>query len=378
MKLKSLFLLILLTIVFIFPSYSFANSFNAMENINVTQSFEDARYEKAIIISVDDKEEPDEYGNIAQNIKVKLLSGNDKGKFINVINYMSTYLNTNLDLKVNQKVLISIDKDMDGNDVYSVSDYLRTDYIYILMGVFILILLFVGRKKGLLTIVSLIITLVIIFFVSIPLIIKGHSPILIAVISSFIISFISLLIVGGFNLKTISAILGTSFGAILAGVIAFLVGTKIHLTGLSLDETQMLLYLPDDLVLDPGELLFAGIIWGSIGAVMDVGMSVSSSIQEISRANESFGFKELFKSGMNVGRDIMATMSNTLILAYMGSALPLILLVIIYQENNFKILNLDVIATEIVRSLSGSIGLILSIPITALIAAFLIEKNSNK
>ena len=137
----------------------------------------------------------------------------------------------------------------------------------------------------------------------------------------------------------------------------------------------MLLYLPNNLTLEPKELLFAGIIWGSLGAVMDVGMSISSAIYELSINNKDLSFKELLNSGMNVGKDIMSTMSNTLILAYLGSALPLILLMMIFNQSNYKIINLDVIATEIVRSISGSIGLLFTIPITAILASYFMQQK---
>ena len=145
-----------------------------------------------------------------------------------------------------------------------------------------------------------------------------------------------------------------------------------------MDEAQVLLYLPSGITLDPRALLFAGIIWGSLGAVMDVGMSIASAITEVKDTNGTLGFTPLFRSGMNVGRDVMGTMSNTLLLAYLGSALPLILMITIYQPDVFKIVNLDMIATEVIRSLAGSIGLLLSIPMTALCGALLLKGKSEK
>ena len=140
----------------------------------------------------------------------------------------------------------------------------------------------------------------------------------------------------------------------------------------------MLLYIPQGIQFEFKDLLFAGIILGALGAVMDVSVSIASAIEEIYKANRKLSQKELFLSGMNIGKDMMGTMSNTLILAYTGSSIPLLLLFMAYETSIVKIINLDIIATEIVRSLSGSIGLILTIPITAAVSAFLAKRERSE
>jgi uncharacterized membrane protein len=140
----------------------------------------------------------------------------------------------------------------------------------------------------------------------------------------------------------------------------------------------MLTYIPQAVTFDFKGLLFSGIILGSLGAVMDIGMSIASSIEEIHRVNPSLTRKELFSSGMNVGQDVMGTMTNTLILAYTGSSIPLLLLFMAYETSFVKILNLDIIATEVIRSLTGSIGLVVAIPITALASSFFIKKGKKE
>ena len=143
-------------------------------------------------------------------------------------------------------------------------------------------------------------------------------------------------------------------------------------------EAMMLAYIPQEVNFDFRSLLFSGIILGSLGAVMDVGMSISSAIEEIYNANSNITRKDLFTSGMNVGKDIMGTMTNTLILAYTGSSIPILLLFMAYETSMIKILNLDIIATEVIRSLAGSIGLVLTIPLTAFIASVLIKKDNKR
>jgi len=137
----------------------------------------------------------------------------------------------------------------------------------------------------------------------------------------------------------------------------------------------MLLYIPQNIHLDVQGLLFAGIIIGALGAVMDVSMSVSSAVEEVKKANPTLDAADLFRSGLNVGRDVMGTMSNTLILAYTGSSVPLLLIFMAYQESLLKMINLDMIASEIVRALSGSLGMVMVAPLTAFIAGLLFERS---
>ena len=207
---------------------------------------------------------------------------------------------------------------------------------------------------------------------------KGVNPIPISVAIAVAVTIITMFLVGGVNSKSISAIIGTSVGVIIAGLISYFIGTKANLTGLSAQEATMLMYIPQDVLFNFKNLLFAGIILGALGAAMDVGISVASSIEEINIANPALNRKQLFNAGMNVGKDVMGTMTNTLILAYTGSSIPLLLLFMAYETSIIKILNLDIIATEIVRSLSGSIGLVLTIPITAFVASYLTKSSSKR
>lgn len=344
-----------------------------MEGSGAENFGEESNYDKALVLFAKEPGPPDSFGNRVQPVTLRLLSGEDKGKEIKVKNEMSAYVQTNLHLEKGEKVLVY--RDTLGE--YHVADYLRSPVIYGLLGTFLVLLLLVGGKKGIRAILSLLLTVGGLLALGLPLILKGANPIFVAVLSAGIITFLTMVLIGGFSGKTLAAICGTVAGVVIAGILAWFGGKWGHLTGMSMDETQMLLYLPDNLVLDPGELLFAGIIWGSLGAAMDVGMSIASAVEEVRSADPSLTFRELFRSGMNVGRDVMGTMSNTLILAYLGSALPLILMIAVFQQDLFKIVNLDVIATEAVRSLAGSIGLILSIPLTALFAGLSIPRRKE-
>jgi uncharacterized membrane protein len=211
----------------------------------------------------------------------------------------------------------------------------------------------------------------------IPFIIKGFNPIFVSAISCFIITVATLLIVSGINKKSFAAILGTLSGVFIAASIAYGAGTLARLSGLSSEEAIMLMYLPIDVELNLKGILFAGILIGTLGAVMDVSMSIASSMHEIKEVKPEIRTSELFKSGMNVGRDIMGTMTNTLILAYTGAAIPMIIIFVSYNTSFVEVLNLDIIATEIIRAFTGSIGIVLTIPITAAFAS-LLEMYLNK
>jgi uncharacterized membrane protein len=207
-----------------------------------------------------------------------------------------------------------------------------------------------------------------------PLILKGFNPIGASSLSAAVITILTFAIVAGVNTKSLSAIFGTLCGVLSASLIAYVTGSLANLTGLSSDEATMLVYIPQNIEFDFMGLLFAGIIIGTLGAVMDVAMSISSAMYEMKSINPEMTTGKLVKSGFNIGRDIMGTMTNTLILAYTGSSIFLMLVFLAYETTVIRIINMDVIATEIIRAVSGSIGIILSIPATVLLSAFLLNK----
>lgn len=333
--------------------------------------------EKAVVLEAGDAEESEDLyeGIRLQRVKLKITSGNHKGEIIDIENHLSDNEAYNFFVKKGDKILVVIEELQDGDYEVYIADYERANYIIYLVILFAILILIIGKIKGLKAIISLVLTIGSVFYVLLPQILKGANPIPISVLISIGVTIITIFLVSGVNTKSIAAIAGTSAGVIIAGLISYYVGLKIHLTGLSAEEATMLMYIPQGIEFDFKNLLFAGIILGSLGAVMDVGMSISSSIEEIYSVNNNLSRKELFISGMNVGKDVMGTMTNTLILAYTGSSIPLLLLFMAYETPLIEIMNLDIIATEVVRSLSGSIGLVLTIPITALIASVLAKKQ---
>ena len=334
---------------------------------------------KAVVVEASEAgNREDLYENImVQDVKIEITSGKYKGEVKEIENHLSDNSAYNLPVEKGDKVIVFIEEYVGGYEVF-ISDYMRSNYIMYLAILGVILVLIVGRFKGLKSILSLGLTIGAVVYILLPQILKGANPIPISIAISIGVTIVTIFLVSGVNSKGISAILGTIAGVIIAGLISYVVGNMAHLTGLSAEEATMLIYIPQKIAFDFKNLLFSGIILGSLGAVMDVGMSIASSIEEIYKANNKLSIRELFESGMNVGRDIMGTMINTLILAYTGTSIPILLLFMAYETSMTKIINLDIIATEIVRSLSGSIGLILTIPITAIIASLLIKKEASK
>ncbi|HSV32370.1 MAG TPA: YibE/F family protein, partial [Atribacteraceae bacterium] len=238
-------------------------------------------------------------------------------------------------------------------------------------------ILVVGKWKGIKTIITLGLTALVLFWVILPLLLRGYEPIPVTVFGAVVIIVFDFLIIGGLNTKSLAAIVGTTSGIAVAGTLALWAGNSANLTGFSSQEAQMLFFA--DPPINIRGLLFAGIIIGSLGAITDVGMSVASAASEVKKTDPSIDPLRLIRSAMNVGRDIMGTMANTLLLAYVGGATPLLLLLMSQGGGTTwtKILNLDLVATEFVRGLTGSIGLVLSIPVTAVVAGFLMSRSRH-
>lgn len=315
---------------------------------------------------------------IDQLVKVKILTGPFKGEIVICENNNSGNLAYDIILKEGQRVVLELDAEEDIIIDAYVTDYERDRFIYLLGIILILLILLIGRKQGLKAIVSLGLSIFIIAKVMLPYLLQGYNPLLLSIGTAAIVSFLTFLIIGGITRKSLAAMIGTVGGVAVAGLIALIIGKLAHLTGLSDHEAQMLIYIPQGIQFDFRGILLAGIIIGALGAVMDVGMSIASAMDEIKKQSGDISTVQLVRAGMNVGKDIMGTMSNTLVLAYTGSSIPLILLFMAYEAPFYKVVNMDLIATEMIRALVGSIGLVLAIPITALVSGWLLGLSEHK
>jgi uncharacterized membrane protein len=306
--------------------------------------------------------------NTIQKVTYEVLEGDHKGIIFESENELSNRI-YDLDLKKGDKVMLLLKVYEDRTYSGFATDFIRSNIILVLIILFIGALILIGKLKGLRALVSLVITVGSIFFVLIPLTLQGHDPLLIAFLIAVFVTIATILLISGINKKAISAIIGTLGGVVLAILIAYIAGNSSMLTGLSGEDARILYINRPEL--DFMNIFFASVLIGALGAVMDIGMSISSAVHEVSEANPKAGKKKLFKSGMNVGKDIMGTMSNTLILAYAGSAFPLLLLFSLNEFSAMQVINFDFMAAEIIRAISGSFGLLLAIPITAFVGSLL-------
>ena len=318
---------------------------------------------KAVITKVELVEEKD---LSFQRIEAEVTNGPLKGE---ALSFLSPISNDNsIQLKQNMRVFLQLTYEADGLVAISFIDVIRDMYLLILFLIFFLCLILFGGFKGFRSFIALIITGLCIIKIYMPMIIKGYGFILSTVIVSFIIVVASFIIIGGFTRKSLSAIIGTIGGTVASGILALFFGNLIQLTGTYDESLQMLItYINFDM--DFRGLLYSGITIGVLGAVMDVSMTITSVIFEIKKANPKARISSLVLSGLSVGKDIMATTTNTLILAYAGTSMPLLFIFAFSGMTASEIVNSQFIAAELVRSLSGSIGLLLTIPITSFIAA---------
>ena len=343
-----------------------------IEEARIAAIKEDVQYKGKVLEIISDTKEELEGGfaTRTQVLKVRITNGPFKDEIIEVKNSSDAGSAYNITIKEGQGIFFKLEFDDKGNIAGAyITELVRDSYLIIITILFIIVLILVGRFKGFKAAIALALTIAAVFFILIPLILKGINPVLISVLIGVAITFMALLIIGGINKKSFAAIIGTSLGILIAGVLAFIFGSLGSLTGFSSEEAVMLMYIPQEIDFNFRGLLFAGIILASLGAVMDIGMSISSSMLEVSKADTTIKKKDLISAGMNIGRDMIGTMSNTLILVYVGSSLPLILLFMAYKIPFIDIINKDMIATEIIQALSGSIGLILTIPITVFVSA---------
>jgi uncharacterized membrane protein len=214
---------------------------------------------------------------------------------------------------------------------------------------------------------------VLVVLVMLPLLKEGYSPIPIVISVCVAVTAFTFVIMSGPNKKALSAIAGTVTGLISAGIISGVVTYLAHMTGVSTEDAGYLMYNPEEIIYNLKGLLLGGVLIGCLGAVMDVSMSVASSVFEVHETSGRRDVKELFKSGMSVGCDVIGTMANTLILAYTGSALFFILVLMSYDISFVDMLNHEFVMAEVLRALAGSIGMLIAVPGTALFSALMIS-----
>ncbi|MCY6485060.1 YibE/F family protein [Clostridium aestuarii] len=368
--------------IFSFSIFVFMLIFNMnlafADETNSSKSTEGIKATVLDTLTIDNAELEQSHGIKNQKVQILITSGSHKGEKLIIDNTIDTSMSENFSLSKGDNILISIEEKNGKITKAYMYQFDRGKYLLYLTLGFVILMILIGGIKGIKSVFTLALTIIIILKVLPTLLLKGYDPVTTSVLICIGIIVFTLLIVSGINRKTVSAIIGTSCGVAMAGLIALLMGNLTKLTGYGTEESQMLMYIPQNINFNYKGLLFAAILMGALGAIMDVSMSIASSMNEIDDSNPNISTASLMKAGMSVGKDIMGTMSNTLILAYIGASLQFVILLMAYNISFIEIINQNVIATEIVRALSGSIGLISSIPITIFVSGILRNRKARR
>ena len=340
-------------------------------------STEGQSYEKAIVTKITKDnlaEDGERYGT--QEVRVQVKTGAHAGEEFDAVNPSGSLFGME-NCKTGSRVIVIVSTTED-NTVVTVYSKDRTAAIYLFGLFFCLIVCVIGGKKGIKAIASLAFTGICIIYLMFPLMYRGISPIAITIVVAILSTLLTLWLLGGMTNKTVSAVIGTICGVVVAAVAAILFGKAAGITGYNVSDIETLNYVAQNTHVRIGQLLFAGIIIAALGATMDVGMSIASTIQELHDRSPKLGTRELFVSGIRVGRDMMGTMANTLIFAYVGGALSTLVVNYAYNLSYNQLINSYVIGVEIMQGLSGTLGVVLTVPITAAVSAVLIGKKKSQ
>jgi uncharacterized membrane protein len=304
-------------------------------------------------------------------LRVLITSGDKKGSE-GLVEF--DYANAGVDLKTGTKMqLLRIPETEFPEDTYLYMDLNRSNLLIWIAIVFAIVTIIIGRWRGIGAIVGLILTFIVLLYFMFPALLEGKDPLAVAVVAASGLVLILLYTAHGLSIKTSVAVLGTLFGIALTATISFMVVGVGNFSGISSDD-DFLLAGVTQIRLDG--LLLAGIIFASVGVLNDVTVTQASAIWELKESQPNYSAKELFVSGMRIGRDHIASTVYTLLFTYAGAALPTLLLIVLADRPTGFIISSEAISQEIVRTLVGSIGLVLAVPITTILAAVLAEKKN--
>ncbi|MFS4106189.1 YibE/F family protein [Streptomyces sp. PD-S100-1] len=300
---------------------------------------------------------------------IRVDTGHDKGRTFTEI----VQPDQSRQLHQGEKVVVAYEPSAPRELQYSVTDVNRRFPMALLAGIFALAVVVVGRLRGVMALVALAISFLVLNLFILPAILQGSNPLLVAVVGSSAIMLIALYMCHGLSARTSVAVLGTLISLVLIGLLGSLFIGWAALTGNTDDNTGLIHGLYPSI--DMSGLLLAGVIIGSLGVLDDVTVTQTSAVWELHEANPSMGWRGLYRAGIRIGRDHIASVVNTLVLAYAGAALPLLLLFSIAQSSVGTVANSELVAEEIVRTLVGSIGLVASVPVTTALAALVVSAD---
>ena len=311
-----------------------------------------------------------------QIARVEILEGDYKGILMEIDYGKRQVLSGNLYLKPGDKILVTLGVRPDGVITAYYAEHVRTTPLLWLLAAFVVAILLISRWKGLRSLISMAFSLWVIVSYIIPHILTGEDPVRVSIIGSVILLGVTLYLTYGWNLKTHSAVLGMIFVLVITGTLAYVFVLFTHLTGAG-DENALYLIQMLNSRINLRGLLLGGMIIGALGVLDDLVTTQASAVFELYGANPGLGFRGLYNSAMRIGQDHVAATVNTLVLAYAGASLPMLLMFSLGRGDFGYVVNFSFIAEEIVRTLVGSLGLVAAVPLTTLIAAGLVL-NSQK
>ena len=306
-----------------------------------------------------------------QTLELKITSGEYKGEVVTVESPVARQ--SGVLSKQGTRLLVNV-SDGGGVTIYGVYTYNRTIGVVIFVLIFCAVLIAVGGKKGVKALFGLLITIFCILCVFIPLLFKGVPPILASTLLVGICSVLIMSVIDGLNPKTISAIVATVVCSLAAGLFSLIGGVLLNITDFHLSDADSLITLMSRSDFNANGIFFAAVLISSMGAIIDTAISITSALHEIVQKTPAISRKELMKSGMNIGRDAMGTMSNTLILAFVGGYLTYLVTLYTYDVSLTEVFSFASVGGELISGLSGCIGIFLAVPLSAFIASRMMVK----
>ncbi len=316
-------------------------------------------------LAVDSSEAPSAATDRCATATIRLTSGEPKGQLIHLDISIGP---SSLEVQRGSKLVLNYEPSIPGDAAYQIADHQRGAPLVALGALFAVAVVLLGRKRGVAALVGLAVTFLVLVRFVLPALLAGESPVQVALVGAAFIMFVSLYITHGFNVRTSVAVLGTLTSLLLTGLLAAAFTEASSFSGLVSEEASFLSATQTQL--DLRGLFLAGVVIGSLGVLDDVTVTQAAAVWELRAANLEYGLRELYRAGVRIGRDHIASTVNTLVLAYAGASLPLLILFTISGRGVGDTLVSEVVATEVVRSLVGGIGLVAAVPVTTAAAAF--------
>ncbi|MCD7982447.1 MAG: YibE/F family protein [Clostridiales bacterium] len=354
------------------------DSVNSYTSLNTST----LHYVRGVVISVDaeelEKDSADENLYLgSQDVTVRILEGDQKDEEAEFTNYLTRI--HSIYVTEGQRVIVCADTPENAEAFYTIYNYDRTFPLAMLIAVFVFAMLLVGRTKGLRALLGVVYSLLVVTLFLVQAVYHGFSPVGVTLLAVLVIAGVSLLLLNGFSRRTAAGFLSTLAGVAMTAVLFLIFSRLLHLSGYNTDEAETLLSASYSTGLSIRWLLLAGVLISGLGAVMDVAVSLAASLEELVLVHPDLGRRKLVTSGFNIGKDMIGTMSNTLILAFAGTSLNTMLCLLAYGYQTNQLLSSNFLAIELSQGLCATLGVVLTVPVTTAVAALLFSRyDSNR